>query len=97
MKIKMTRKLVLWAIFLSVVLGGRILNTCDREKYRPSDAHRHERSQTGGFGGERMMSERDARLQFYAQRLKETGRCDSDRTAREAAGAVEAMRALLGR
>ena len=95
MKIKMTRKLVLWAIFLSVVLGGRILNTCDREKYRPSNAHRHERSQTRGLSGESVMSERDARLQFYAQRLRETGRCDSDRTARAAAEALEVFRDMF--
>ena len=56
-----------------------------------SDAH----SQMKGRGGEVRLSDREIRIRADAQRLKNSGRCDNDNTARAAAEAKEAMRNLF--
>ena len=56
-----------------------------------SDAH----SQMKGRCGEVRLSDSEIRIRADAQRLKNSGRCDNDNTARAAAEAKEAMRNLF--
>lgn len=58
-------------------------------------AYSYANSQMKSCADESMLSEREVRLRSSAKRLKDSGRCDSDKTARAAAEAKEAMRNLL--
>jgi len=95
MKVKMSRRLVLGAVFLLFVLGGRLLYMCEAKKDQ-TVCWVGVDSTFSEDDGERL-SAREIRIRADAQRLRASGRCSDDRTARAAAEAKEEMRRFLGR
>ena len=65
------------------------------KKDKSAEAYGHSQSQMNDRNGDVMLSDREIRLRSDAKRLKDSGRCDSDNTARAAAEAKEAMRNLF--